>query len=458
MKYVTEISKIYETDVLVVGGGPAGFAAAVSSARNGADTILVERFSTLGGMSTTGLVGPIMCSFDNDAEEQLSKGVFDELCIRAEKKGGAIHPSKVAAFTTHTSFYRRGHNNTTPFLAHVFARVMDEMCMEAGVRIFFNTQFVNTITENNRIKTVILSNKAGLVAVNAKFIIDCTGDADVAARSGVETWFGDKDGDGTAQPASLQFEVDGIDREKYIEALEPDFDELDNNFRNCFWRLVDKARENGEWDLPRNELGAYETNIPGRFKINTTRIIGVDSTDPEQVSAALLEGRRQIEEVFNFIRKYVPGGENAQICGVADQLGVRESRHIVGRYQMTADDVLNRAVFDDSIMSYGYSVDIHAHGSGSGEFKTVDKYYNIPYRSLVPLGCDNLLVAGRAICGSSYAAASYRCMSSCMTMGQAAGTACAMNKDFPGAIGDIDVKALQRQLIKQGAVIKGIEV
>ena len=191
---------------------------------------------------------------------------------------------------------------------------------------------------------MILSNKAGLVAVNAKFIIDCTGDADVAARSGVETWFGDKDGDGTAQPASLQFEVDGIDREKYIEALEPDFDELDNNFRNCFWRLVNKARENGEWDLPRNELGAYETNIPGRFKINTTRIIGVDSTDPEQVSAALLEGRRQIEEVFNFIRKYVPGGENAQICGVADQLGVRESRHIVGRYQMTADDVLNRAV------------------------------------------------------------------------------------------------------------------
>ena len=142
---------------------------------------------------------------------------------------------------------------------------------------------------------------------------------------------------------------------------------------------------------------------------------------------------------------------------VADALGVRETRHIKGRYEMTADDVLHRAIFDDSIMSYGYSIDIHAPGDGGGAFETVDKFYNIPYRSLVPIGCDNLLVAGRCISGTSVAAASYRCMSSCVTMGQAADTAAALNKDC-SVIGDVNIKELQRTLLDQGAVIKGVEI
>jgi len=185
-------------------------------------------------------------------------------------------------------------------------------------------------------------------------------------------------------------------------------------------------------------------------------MINVDGTDSFAVSKALVEGRRQAEEVLKFIRKYIPGGENAEIVAVADALGVRETRHIVGRYELSTYDILHRAEFEDSVMSYGYSIDVHAPGDGGGIFQTVDKYYNIPYRSLVPVGCDNLLVAGRAICGSSVAAASYRCMSSCMTMGQAAGTAAALNKDIAGAIGDIDIKQLQKTLINQGAVIKGI--
>ena len=125
---------------------------------------------------------------------------------------------------------------------------------------------------------------------------------------------------------------------------------------------------------------------------------------------------------------------------------------------MSKYDILHRTEFEDSVMSYGYSIDVHAPGDGGGVFQTVDKYYNIPYRSLVPVGCDNLLVAGRCICGASVAAASYRCMSSCMTMGQAAGTAAALNKDTGGTIGDIDIRKLQKTLISQGAVIKGIQV
>lgn len=458
MNYTCNIEKIMDVDVLVIGGGPAGFGAAVAAGRNGAKTMLVERFGTLGGMSTTGLVGPIMCSFDNDAEEQLSKGVFDELCLRAEAKGGAIHPSKVAPFTPYTSYYRRGHNNVTPFLSHVWARVMDEMATEAGVELLFYTQFVDCIMDGSRIDTVILVNKSGMIGVRPKICIDCSGDADVAVKAGVETWYGDKENNHAAQPTSLFFEVDKIDRDAYIAALEPHFDELDNNFRNCFCWLVDQAKENGEWTIARNELGAYETCVPGRFKINTTRMNHVDGTDAFAVSKAMVEGRRQVEEVLNFIHKYIPGGENAEIVGVAEALGVRETRHIVGRYELSKYDILHRTEFEDSVMSYGYSIDVHAPGDGGGVFQTVDKYYNIPYRSLVPVGCDNLLVAGRCICGASVAAASYRCMSSCMTMGQAAGTAAALNKDTGGTIGDIDIRKLQKTLISQGAVIKGIQV
>lgn len=457
MKYTRELDRIIETDVLVIGAGPAGFGAAVAAARNGAKTLLIERFGTLGGMATTGLIGPFMCSFDNDAEEQMSKGIFDELVLRAEAKGGAIHPSKVKPFTTYTSFYRRGHNNVTPFLPHVLARVMDEMAVEAGVQLLFNTQFLDCVMDGERIDSVIVCNKAGLIGIKAKVVIDCSGDADAAVAAGVETVYGDRENNGAAQPASLFFEVAGIDRDAYVKALEPHFDELDNNFRNCFCWLVDKAKETGEWTINRNELGAYESSTPGRFRINSTRMRNVDGTDPFQVSQALVEGRRQVEEVFNFIRKYVPGGENAEIVSVADALGVRETRHIKGRYEMTTDDVLHRAIFEDSVMSYGYSIDVHAPGDSGGAFETVDKFYNIPYRALVPIGCSNLLVAGRCISGGSAAAASYRCMSSCMTMGQAAGTAAALNKDA-AVIGDIDIKELQKTLLAQGAVIKGITV
>ena len=218
MNYTCNIEKIMDVDVLVIGGGPAGFGAAVAAGRNGAKTMLVERFGMLGGMSTTGLVGPIMCSFDNDAEEQLSKGVFDELCLRAEAKGGAIHPSKVAPFTPYTSYYRRGHNNVTPFLSHVWARVMDEMATEAGVELLFYTQFVDCIMDGSRIDTVILVNKSGMIGVRPKICIDCSGDADVAVKAGVETWYGDKENNHAAQPTSLFFEVDKIDRDAYIAA------------------------------------------------------------------------------------------------------------------------------------------------------------------------------------------------------------------------------------------------
>lgn len=213
--YSKSIKHIFHTDVLVVGGGPAGFAAAVASARNGVDTLLLERAAMLGGMATAGLAGPFMTCYDNDGEEQIVKGIFDELCRRTEARGGAIHPSKVEGMTSFSSYYWASHRHVTPFQSEVLAVVMDEMLLESGAQVLFNVQAVDCVVNNGKVEYVIAAMKEGLAAIKAKTVIDCTGDADVAYFAGVPTWLGDRQ-TRVMQPASLFFEVGSIDRDKFL--------------------------------------------------------------------------------------------------------------------------------------------------------------------------------------------------------------------------------------------------
>lgn len=453
MQYSCNIQKTYRTDVLVVGGGMAGFGAAVAAARNGAKTMLIEQTSVLGGMATSGLVGPFMTCFDNDFTEQVVMGIFEELCRRTEAKGGCIHPSQVKGMCSHNSYYLGSHQGVTPYQSEILAVTMDEMVAEAGVQVLFETRLADVLTDGSRITHAVVLMKEGLCAIEAKCFIDCTGDADVAVRAGVPTWKGDK-ATGEMQPTTLFFEVTGIDRDKYLAELEQKKHLLDNHMGNCYAWTVQEAKKNGDWTLDKNELGMYEQNLPGRWKVNTTRMAYVDATDTEQVTKAVMEGRRQVQEVLAFMRKYIPGCENVQLVQVADVLGVRETRHIVGKYELTVDDVLNKAIFDDAICTFAYALDKHDSEGGGVTWSLVNQYYTIPYRSLLPVGCDNLLVAGRCICGSSEAAASYRVMPACVAMGQAAGTAAAMAAAEKVRPEDICIGKLQNTLIRQGAVIK----
>lgn len=453
MKYSCELKKQYQADVLVVGGGPAGFAAAVAAARNGADTILIEQSSVLGGMATTGLVGPFMTCYDNDVTEQVVMGIFDELCRRTEARGGAIHPSKITGMCSYNSYYLGSHQHVTPFQSEILAVVMDEMVKEAGVRVFFETRLADVCTGDQGITQAVVLMKEGLAAMEARCFIDCTGDADLAQRAGVPTWKGDKD-TGIMQPTSLFFEVGNIDREKYLAELEANRDRLDNHMGNCYAWKVQEAKANGDWTLDKNEIGLYEQNIPNRWKVNTTRMAYVDSTDTEQVTAAMMEGRRQVQEVLAFMRKYIPGCEEVQLLQVASALGVRESRHIVGKYELTVDDVLHHKIFPDAICTFAYALDQHNSEGGGVTWSLVDRYYTIPYRSLLPENCGNLLVAGRCICGSSEAAASYRVMPACIATGQAAGTAAAIAVREHLKPEEVPVALLQTTLTQQGAVIK----
>lgn len=453
--YSKAVAREFTADVLVIGGGPAGFGAAVAAARNGASTILIERNAMLGGMATTGLVGPFMTCYDDDGQEQIVKGIFDELCLRTEARGGAIHPSKVEGMTTYSSYYIRSHRHVTPYQSEALAVVMDEMALEAGVQLMYNVQVCDVLREEDRITGVIAAMKEGLALFSAKTYIDCTGDADVAHFAGVPTWMGDKR-NGLMQPVSLFFEIGNVDREQFVGELErkKDAGELGIPSHNCWSWYIAEARQNGDWTLERDEIGNYEQPVSNRWKMNTTRIAGIDATKTEDITKGLVEGRKQVQEVMDFLRKYVPGCKEVELIQVASALGVRETRHIVGKYELTVDDIMDQKHFDDAICTFGYAVDIHDAQGNGGVFQEVNHYYTIPFRCLVPVECENLLVAGRSICGSSEAAASYRVMPCCIAMGQAAGTAAALALKTGGEAAEVDTQLLRRTLVEQGAVIK----
>ena len=453
--YSKTVAREFDCDVLVIGGGPAGFGAAVASARNGASTILLERNAMLGGMATTGLVGPFMTCYDDDCTEQIVKGIFDELCLRTEAKGGAIHPSKVDGMTTYSSYYIRSHCHVTPYQSEILALTMDEMVLEAGVQLLYNVQVVDVIREGNRIVGVIAAMKEGLAIFRAKTFIDCTGDADVAQFAGVPTWYGDKR-NGLMQPVTLFFEMGNLDRETFVGELErkKNAGELGIPSHNCWSWFIAEARKNGDWTLQRDEIGNYEMPVANRWKMNCTRIPGIDATKTEDVTRGLVEGRKQVQEVMRFMRKYVPGCENAELVQVASALGIRETRHIVGKYELTIPDIMEQKHFDDAICTFAYAVDIHDPNGMGGVLQEVNHYYTIPFRCMVPVECANLLVSGRSICGSSEAAASYRVMPCCIALGQAAGTAAAMGVKAGCEAADVDIRQLRETLTAQGAVIK----
>lgn len=453
--YSKTVAREFDCDVLVIGGGPSGFGAAVASARNGASTILLERNAMLGGMATTGLVGPFMTCYDDDCTEQIVKGIFDELCLRTEAKGGAIHPSKVDGMTTYSSYYIRSHCHVTPYQSEILALTMDEMVLEAGVQLLYNVQVVDVIREGNRIVGVIAAMKEGLAIFRAKTFIDCTGDADVAQFAGVPTWYGDKRS-GLMQPVTLFFEMGNLDRETFVGELErkKDAGELGIPSHNCWSWFIAEARKNGDWTLQRDEIGNYEMPVANRWKMNCTRIPGIDATKTEDVTRGLVEGRKQVQEVMRFMRKYVPGCENAELVQVASALGIRETRHIVGKYELTIPDIMEQKHFDDAICTFAYAVDIHDPNGMGGVLQEVNHYYTIPFRCMVPVECANLLVSGRSICGSSEAAASYRVMPCCIALGQAAGTAAAMGVKAGCEAADVDIRQLRETLTAQGAVIK----
>ena len=452
------VSVRHHAQVAVVGGGPGGFCAAVAAARSGVSVLLIEEGGFAGGMATRGLVGPFMTSYDKDGQTMIIRGFFEELVNRMVERGGAIHPRDVRAGTAFTSWIVVGHDHVTPFEPECLKLVMDEMLTEAGVKVLYHTRFVEPVLRNGRLDALIIDSKAGMEVVTADVFIDCTGDADVAYRCGVPCEKGNE-ALGITQPASLFFRMGNVRLdavEADIAAHKDQFYRKDGvNYRSLHWR-VSEAREAGDWDLKRVSIGMFRGVKEDEWFVNTSRVMGVDATDNESLTRGEMEGRRQVETIFRFFRKYVPGCENARLLCSGSTLGIRESRHVRGLYTLTADDLLDGKVPEDTICLASNSVDVHGRfGPLSNEYVAIrnGSWYGIPYRSLVPRGMENLLVAGRCVSAESDAAGAIRVMPPSMAMGQAAGAAAAIAVQHKEPVYEVKPSLLQQNLRQQGAFL-----
>ena len=452
VEFRTSIDDVSTCDVLVIGGGPGGIASALAAARNGARTVLIEREGCVGGMATIGLVGPFMTSFDGSGKTQIIRGIFDELVRRLEKEGGAIHPSKIGKATPYAAFIRKGHEHVTPFDSEKLKIVAEDMLLEAGVTLIYYTDFVDTIMDGENIDYVVVAKRQGPAAIKARIYIDATGDASVAEKAGVPTSLG-REEDGHSQPATLFFRVCNVDSEKVYAYVDENKELMGKPFFGVFSWLIKEGRKTGEWTIARDEMGTYETCSKGEWKLNTTRIQNIDGTKSEDLTKATIDGRKQVQQVYSFLRNHVPGFENAKLMDTASVVGCRETRHIKGLYTITKEDVIRSAVPDDVVLLCSNSIDIHDAKTGAGEYITVDRWYGIPYRALVPQNCRNLLVAGKTISATSDAVSAFRVMPCCYGIGEAAGAAAALCVRDDTAPADLPYGKLREVLLNENVFL-----
>ena len=413
-----EIPVRAQVDVLVVGGGPSGIMAALAAAADGLKVMLIESRGYLGGNLTTGL--PIL-AFLGPKGNQIIRGRAQKFIDRLREKGAASGHKPC-----------RLHISLTIIDGEQVKRTAYEMLEEAGVEVQFYTFFSDAIVADGVVKGVAIESKAGREAVFAKVVIDCTGDGDVAFRSGVECRKGDADGG--MQPPTLMFSMRGVDVQKLRDAivLHPEIYDMDRmppgqfasgNFITVGLRgMIEKALEEG-LDLPVSRTILISSLEPDVIGVNMTRVCGTDPTDPLNYTRCEAEALRQIPIVVEYLRRYVPGFENALIHKVAPFTGIRESRVIIGKYVLTADDILSMRKFADPVCLAGYPLDIHHPKGGDCTLVYSEDAYQIPYRVLVPEKIGGLLVAGRCSSMTHEAMAATRVMSTCMALGEAAGVA-----------------------------------
>jgi len=421
--YQKEILVIGSYDVVVLGGGPAGVCAAIEAARNGAKTLLVEATGMLGGMATSGMVGPFMTNYDREGNRPVVGGLFREIVERLSQRQAAYLPENIENGSIYTSFIVNYHRHVTPFDSFQLQLLLDDMTKEAGVEVLLYTRFADVLCENGRIRGVVVAALEGLRCIEGRLFIDCTGNADVAAVSGVETWKGEEE-TGIPQPGTLMFEVDCAVDEQIT------------------------AR-------PKRPIKVYRTPVAGRYKVNHEHVYSVDAADSRSMTDAHQQARKQVLSSWEELHNNTPGFSNASICSVAPVLGVRESRHIKGRYTITIEDVSSGVKYPDRIAVYGFGMDVHSRTPemhGNFKIQVAEAYY-VPYRSMLPVGCENLLVAGKTISCASQAAGGLRCMPCAMAMGQAAGAASALAVKQDLLPGQVDVAQLQALLLDHGAIL-----
>lgn len=449
---------VYDADVVVAGAGFAGLASSLAAARNGAKVILVERYGFLGGTATAGLVH----HFDpvNIIEATgISKEIYDEL-----KKRGALKEFPIDQFEIPFSYWQGGSGFDPEDLKNLALK----MVLKENIKCLFHTSVVKVDTEGQRITSVICSNKSGMFPITAKVFVDATGDADMAARAGVDFEMGDEKG--ICMSPTLAFRVGGVETEKILEYFDQNPSQIGNHprigkyirdHRNSiilqgFYDLIKQARDNGDLDVTLPETGIGMTIQPryGEFHVNATRVNKVDAIDGDELSMAEITERQNVEKLFCFMKKYLPGFEGAYMLQTADQVGIRESRRIKGKYVLTIDDIRSGFKFPDAVVRGKWAhTDKHSGESMQWSFEFIEGPYYVPYRSLISSRIENILVAGRCISATRDAMASIRIMPVCAQIGEAAGTAAAICCRMGAQPVDLEYEHLGGRLIENGVCL-----
>ncbi len=426
------IPLLHEADVIVVGGGPGGLGAAVMAARAGARVLLIERYGFLGGMATAGEVHPFMQNHANGI--CLDKPVYIEWIRRMQHWLGPAAVTDEAALADATTNAARMISKDAAMLA------AEELCLEAGVRLLYHHTLADVVMDGRRIDALVLLSKSGFTAALAKVYVDCTGDADLAAGAGCACEQGGPGGQ--SQPMTLCFKLAGLDVPRCLSLAETN-------------RLFTQARESGEIQMPRDNIlqfGWYETGV---VHFNTTRVTHRSGTDGAQLSEAEIEGRRQLRQLTDFLRRRVPGYENVRVHSVAAQIGVRESRRVKGLATVTRDDFRKASKFPDAIARVHYPIDIHNPLGAGTEHERLPpgEFYEIPYGCIVPADGVNIVVGGRPISGDHAVHSSFRVMPPACSIGQAAGLAAAVAASRGRAPRDLDGVEIRAMLRARGACL-----
>ncbi len=445
LAYCRQVPLGQPCDVVVCGGGPSGLAAALAARRGGLDVLLVEAAGQLGGMGVSGMVSHWLGGRSGDCRRWVVGGLFRSMAEEAARHGLALIPPTRSPYQPHGWYPGLAHG--IPFDPFAMAAYLDQRVAAAGVRVLLLTEALDVQLQGQRISHVVLSNKSGLAAVPARAVIDATGDADVAARSGCCVQKGRQE-DNLMTPATLQFHVSGVDQEVLSEYIH-------QHKAPRFRQLIRQLREAGEWTFPYEIFISVQLDEPGTMMINTSRLCDVDGTDGASKTAGMVRGRAETQQLFALMRKHFPGFANARIKAVAPLLGVRETRRIEGRFVLGVADLNAGKQFEDTIGLSSYGWDLPdpkrpSHNPAHGKKRPVTP---IPYRVMVPQPVENLLCPGRAISVQREVLGPLRVMAPCMAMGEAAGEAAAQAVQRNVALAEVDTAALRDALRKQGAIL-----
>lgn len=449
----------YSYEIAVVGGGPAGLAAAITAARAGKRVILLEKNGFLGGNLTIGI--PPLGFLDENGNQCIA-GFGEELINRLKERGGSYGHR-----------YCPKHNSVSNIDTEAVKILAVEMCREAGVDVLLHLETHSVEVADGRIQSITLYGKCNEVTVAADVFIDCTGDGDLAYLAGCSYEKG-RDESHELMPPTVMCTIEGVDDQKLFAHVaehpeemrpmcatidtKPGYDaayfQADPNYVFVgMTQLFDRLKQEGKCPVERGNMIVINGLHRGQMYVNTTRLLHVDATDILDLSRAEMEGQLQLKKLVEVFREYVPGFENCYISSIAPNLGVRETRRFAGIRTVTYEDAMAALVPEDTICLSGYKIDIHHDGENATLFRKVDRPFGVPYGALISRDVSNLLFAGRCISVDAYVIGSVRVMSCCMAMGQAAGLGASMALDGHKTPAEVDIVALRAELQKQNAIL-----